>query len=198
MILLEFMISISFMQFKLQTMNLILRDATLNDLALLQHWDNQPHTIESDPNDDWNWETELQRNPDWREQLIAELDGTPIGFIQIIDPLREDSKYWGVVPPNLRAIDIWIGEKENLGKGYGTLMMALALQRCFADGTVSAVLIDPLETNTAAHRFYERLGFKFVKKRRFGKDRCFVYTLVRKDWEEKNSSMSPVIVRPSN
>lgn len=30
-----------------------LRPATLNDLTLLQHWDEQPHVIASDPNDDW-------------------------------------------------------------------------------------------------------------------------------------------------
>lgn len=50
------------------------RSATLDDLALLKYWDEQPHTVASDPNDDWGWETELLRSPEWREQLIAELD----------------------------------------------------------------------------------------------------------------------------
>ncbi len=162
-----------------------LREATLQDLALLQHWDNQPHVIESDPNDDWNWEIELGRTPDWREQLIAEINGRPIGFIQLIDPAREESKYWGDVPENLRAIDIWIGEKQDLGKGYGTLMMQVALEHCFKDEAVTAVLIDPLETNTRAHTFYERLGFKFVEKRTFGEDKCLVYRLDRSDWEAR-------------
>uniref|UniRef100_UPI00202EF899 GNAT family N-acetyltransferase n=1 Tax=Dyadobacter sp. MSC1_007 TaxID=2909264 RepID=UPI00202EF899 len=103
------------------------RAATINDLNLLRHWDEQPHTVASDPNDDWGWETELLRSPEWREQLIAELDGRPIGFVQIIDPLMEDSHYWGEVPANLRAIDIWIGEADDLGKGYGTEMMRLAI-----------------------------------------------------------------------
>jgi aminoglycoside 6'-N-acetyltransferase len=156
-----------------------LRPATLDDLSLLQHWDEQPHVLASDPNDDWGWEVELGRNPDWREQLIAEVDGRPIGFVQIIDPAREDGHYWGDVPANLRAIDIWIGEDADLGKGYGTTMMRLALSRCFADPAVSAVLIDPLANNTRAHRFYERLGFRFVEPRRFGEDECFVYRLDR-------------------
>jgi aminoglycoside 6'-N-acetyltransferase len=114
--------------------------------------------------------------------LIAELDGVPIGFIQIIDPEREESKYWGDVSPNLRAVDIWIGEKENLGKGYGKIMMQLALKRCFSDDRVLAVIIDPLETNTGAHKFYEKLGFKFVEKKSFGEDVCFVYRLEKRDW----------------
>jgi aminoglycoside 6'-N-acetyltransferase len=135
--------------------------------------------LASDPNDDWGWETELARSPAWREQLVAEVDGRPVGFVQIIDPAREDSHYWGEVGENLRAIDIWIGAEGDLGKGYGTRMMELALERCFADPAVSAVLIDPLASNTDAHRFYERLGFRFVERRRFGQDDCFVYRLDR-------------------
>lgn len=95
--------------------DVVLRSATLEDLPLLRHWDEQPHVIGSDPNDDWNWESELGRDPDWREQLVAELDAQPIGFIQIIDPAREESHYWGDCPENLRAIDIWIGKNEVCG-----------------------------------------------------------------------------------
>jgi aminoglycoside 6'-N-acetyltransferase len=160
-----------------------LRPATPADLDLLRHWDRQAHVIAADPNDDWHWEVELDRNPDWREQLIAEIEGQPIGFMQIIDPAREDSHYWGEVAANLRAIDIWIGEETNLGKGYGTTMMQLALARCFADPAVTAVLIDPLASNTRAHRFYERLGFQFVDRRQFGDDDCLVYRLNRVDWQ---------------
>jgi aminoglycoside 6'-N-acetyltransferase len=162
-----------------------LRPATPADLNLLQHWDEQPHVIASDLNDDWGWEVELTCTPDWREQLIAEIDDRPIGFIQIIDPAREDSHYWGEIAPNLRAIDIWIGEATDLGKGYGTQMMQMAIDRCFANPTVTAILVDPLASNTRAHRFYERLGFQGVDRRRFGSDDCLVYQLSRVDWQAK-------------
>jgi len=156
-----------------------LRPATPDDLGLLRHWDQQPHVAASDPNDDWQWETELSRSPDWREQLIAEVDGRLIGFIQIIDPAREETHYWSCTKPGRRAIDIWIGEESDLGRGYGMQMMKLAIERCFADPTVTAVLVDPLDCNTRAHRFYERLGFEYVVERRFGEDCCFVYRLAR-------------------
>jgi aminoglycoside 6'-N-acetyltransferase len=156
-----------------------LRPATIDDLDLLRQWDEEPHVVEADPNDDWGWEVELARDPDWREQLIAEIAGRSIGFIQIIDPALEDSHYWGEIEPNLRAIDIWIGAEADLGKGYGTQMMKLAIERCFANPLVTAILIDPLASNTRAHRFYERLGFQFVEPRRFGEDDCFVYRLNR-------------------
>jgi len=161
-----------------------LREATPGDCARLQYWDEQPHVVDSDPNDDWHWETELARTPDWREQLVAEAGGRPVGFIQIIDPAREESGYWGAVPAGLRAIDIWIGEASDLGQGYGTVMMKLALERCFQNQDVRAVLIDPLQTNVRAHAFYERLGFKFLQKRKFGEDDCLVYRLDREDWDK--------------
>lgn len=156
-----------------------LRPATLADVPLLRRWDEEPHVIESDPNDDWQWETELGKDVPWREQLVAEADGRAIGFVQIIDPALEESHYWGDVPAGLRAIDIWIGEPDALGKGYGTQMMREAIARCFAAPDVAAIIIDPLASNTGAIRFYERFGFTPVERRWFGDDDCLVMRLER-------------------
>lgn len=165
---------------------IILRDADITDLAILEHWDKQEHVIACDPDDDWNWKVELKRQPEWREMLIAELGGRSIGMIQIIDPKLEDSHYWGDIAEGYKAIDIWIGDKENLGKGYGTKIMELALDRCFRDKETHTVIIDPLETNTDAIRFYERLGFVFVEKRIFDTSECSIYKMTREDWEKPN------------
>ena len=159
-----------------------LRTATIKDLDTLMYWDTKQHVIDSDPDDDWNWQNELKRDPEWRQQLIAELDGEPIGVVQIIDPEKEETHYWGDIGPNKRAIDIWIGEEQNLGKGYGTEMMTQALKICFESKEVEKVLIDPLESNLKAIRFYKRLGFKFVEKSTFGGQCCDVYSLSREDW----------------
>ena len=156
------------------------RPASIQDLELLKYWDTKQHVIDCDPDDDWEWETELNRNPEWREQLVAEYMGEPIGFLQIIDPYHEDTKYWGEIEQDKRAIDIWIGEENNLNQGYGTLMMELAIERCFQNQEVHGILVDPLKTNTKAHRFYERLGFQFKEEREFGKSMCCVYELDRK------------------
>ncbi|MEO9966918.1 MAG: GNAT family N-acetyltransferase [Reichenbachiella sp.] len=161
------------------TPSIILRQATIDDLPLVKLWDEQPHVIASDPDDDWDWELELLHFPEWREQLIAELDGRPIGFVQIIDPAEEESHYWGEVPDNLRAIDIWIGAADDLNQGFGTIMMRKAIDRCFTNKKVTAILIDPLETNTAAIRFYTRLGFQFVETRTFDGSVCSVMRLDR-------------------
>jgi aminoglycoside 6'-N-acetyltransferase len=57
--------------------------------------------------------------------------------------------------------------------------MEQAIERCFADPSVHTILIDPLETNTRARRFYESLGFEYVVRRCFGNDVCSVYKLTR-------------------
>ena len=160
-----------------------LREATPADLGLLLGWQAQPQVVEAGAGEDWGWQTELARRPDWRRQLIAEIDGRAVGFVQIIDPAREDSHYWGDIGPGLRALDIWIGAAADLGRGYGSLMMRRALELCFADTGVGAALVDPLAANPRAHRFYRRFGFATVERRRFGGDDCLVMRLDRNNWE---------------
>lgn len=163
------------------------RTVQQTDLNLLQDWDRQAHVIASDPESEWDWEKELRQTPSWREQFIAELNGTPIGFVQIIDPKEEETNYWGEVEANLRAIDIWIGEPNNLGRGYGTQMMHLALNHCFSEPEVKAVILDPLASNTKAQRFYRRLGFSFIEKRTLGHDHCHIYRLEREAYTKSQN-----------
>ncbi len=157
--------------------DITLRPASLKDAELLTYWDTKPHVIASDPNGQIDWKEELCIDPTYHMQFIAELNGIPIGFILIIDPANESSHYWGDVVQNLRAIDIWIGEETHLGIGYGTQMMHLAIDLCFSNPEVTAILIDPLESNVDAIRFYKRIGFQFLEKRRFEDDDCEVLQL---------------------
>lgn len=160
-----------------------LRQATLDDQPLIEYWDTKPHVVAASGGDEvGDWAAELSLDADWCEILVAELGGRPIGLLQIIDPRREATHYWGDVEPDLRAIDIWIGEEADLGRGYGTAMMRLALARCFADPAVTAVLIDPLATNERAIRFYLRVGFEAVGRRVFNGDDCLVMRLERAAW----------------
>ncbi len=171
-------------------LNIVLRPATLADVPLLERWDRQPHVIAAITDnpavetafEDANWPDELAAQNERSEYRIAELKGRPIGVMQLIDPHLEATHYWGEIQPNLRALDIWIGEPDCLGKGYGETMMRLAFQRCFADPKVTAIVIDPLTSNTRAHKFYRRLGFKPLGRRMFDEDDCLVHELTREKW----------------
>ncbi len=159
-----------------------LRPATREDIPLLKHWDEQPHVWNSDPDTGWDWDNEIGKGLPGYEHFMAENQDKPIGFIQILDPSRDPTQYWGEQAPGYRAIDIWIGEAEYLRKGHGSQMMKLALARCFQDPKVTEVWVDPLVSNKGAHAFYQKLGFRFVEKRVFGEDQCAVFRLLKEDW----------------
>lgn len=160
---------------------------------MLAAWDLEPHVIAcstDDPEADVafggiQWREELADQSDASFYRIAEVDGLPIGVMQVCDPHREPTHYWGEIEPNLRAMDIWIGPPDALNRGYGTQMMTQALDAAFADPAVTAVVIDPLNSNTDAHRFYARLGFEVVGRRMFDEDDCLVHRLERATWEAR-------------
>lgn len=170
---------------------LTLRPATLDDVPALERWDRDPGVISATSDDPdaatafegIDWAEEVATFSDVSGYFIAEEDGRSVGAMQIIDPHREPTHYWGECPPHLRAIDIWIGEAIDRNRGLGTEMMRLAIEKCFADPDVIGIVIDPLNTNTDAHRFYQRLGFTVVGRRTFDDDDCLVHQLTRADWE---------------
>lgn len=157
-----------------------LRSATVDDIPILKKWDEEVKVWASGGREDsFDWDNEIPRQVKWRELLIAELDGRPIGFIQVINAAEEETHYWGDVEVGAMAIDIWIGATGDRNRGFGSQMMRLAADRCFANARTTTILIDPLESNVRACRFYERLGYQFVETRVFGNDTCRVYRLNR-------------------
>lgn len=171
-------------------MGILLRSACAADIPILAHWDTKPHVIACTGSDDAaDWHEELvQQEADWLDILIAECDGREVGVVQIIDPDKEVTQYWGDIGPGFRAVDIWIGEEADLGRGYGTQIMHLAHGLCFQDEKVRAVVLDPLVSNTRAHKFYERLGYRRIGRRMFGDDDCYVYRLDRQVWQSGKST----------
>lgn len=172
---------------------IVLRPMRLSDVPIMDVWDRQPHVITAtsdDPDESrafggLDWADELALVTADYQYFIAELNGRPIGVLQIIDPCTEPTHYWGKIEPNLRAIDIWIGMIEDIGKGYGEMMMRRALKMCFSDPNVTAVVIDPLSSNQRAHKFYQRLGFVPEGLRMFEDDECLVHRLRRESWRSR-------------
>ena len=171
-----------------------LRPAVPADATLLHAWDREPHVIRAVTDDpaaeeafiDADWEQELSDQSPVSFFLIGEDNGRPVGAMQVIDPQLEPTHYWGEIEPNLRALDIWLGPADALGRGVGTTMMTQAIDTCFAASEVTAIVIDPLASNADAHRFYQRLGFRPVERRLFGPDDCLVHRLERAEWEARS------------
>ena len=172
-----------------------LRRATHDDVAVLERWDTDPDVIAATTDDDstdrafggLDWRDEIEQDTDVSYHLIAEVDGRPVGALQVCDPHAEPTHYWGTIAPGLRAIDIWIGDDADRNQGFGREMMRLAHEHCFANPAVTGIVIDPLVSNTRAVAFYRRLGYVTVERRRFGDDDCLVLTLTRDAWLESRA-----------
>lgn len=153
----------------------------IDDVALLVMWDRDPDVAAAlgGPGAEWyDWSAELARDVPWRELLIAEEDGRPAGFVQLMDAHEEESHYWGEVDPGTWTIDVWIGPSPDRGRGLGTEVMRQAVSRNFEQHGATSILIDPRVTNRRAIAFYRRLGFRPVAERTFGDgDDCLVMRL---------------------
>jgi aminoglycoside 6'-N-acetyltransferase len=155
---------------------------TVDDVELLIAWDDDADVAAGlgGPGADWyDWPNELTRDVSWRELLIVEEDGRPIGFVQLADASEEESHYWGEIAPGTWALDIWIGSADDRGRGLGTEAMHAALRRSFDQHGAHTVVIDPRVENRRAIAFYEGLGFEHVGVRQFDEDRCLVMRFPR-------------------
>jgi aminoglycoside 6'-N-acetyltransferase len=163
-----------------------LRLTRTEDIPTLQNWDQQDHVLFASGNDAreqvdtnyWNHELSLCDGKIY-QYYIATLNQEPIASLLIIDPALEPTHYWGTIDEGYRAVDIWIGESKNLGKGYGTVIMGLILDICFENKDVKGVYIDPLAINLRAIKFYQKVGFEFVENKNFGGDNCDIYFISR-------------------
>lgn len=159
-----------------------LRSMTVHDVAVLVRWDDDADVAAAigGRGADWyDWPAELIRDVPWRELLIIEQAGRPIGFLQLIDASDEESRYGGDIEPGMWALDIWIGSPNDRGRGLGAEAMKLALGRVFDQHGAEMVVIDPAVDNRRAVAFYEKLGFERVGVREFGDDECLVMHLSR-------------------
>lgn len=101
--------------------------------------------------------------------LIIELDQNPIGYIVYCD-LSLYKKYcinpkdlFFDEPAGTVCFDIFIGEKEKLGKGYGTVAVNTLCKMLFEIG-FKRILIDPFSDNKRAISFYQNCGFQILRK----------------------------------
>ena len=97
------------------------------------------------------------------------------------DAAADPAGYWGEVSPGTCAIDIWIADVSQLRKGYGTVMMKDAIDRCFRVHSAHTILVDPLAENDGAISIHQHLAVDVIGKRTFGADECTVLRLCRPD-----------------
>lgn len=98
-----------------------------------------------------NW---LQGRPDW---AILKQDGTVIGSVRL----------WRVSERNRSAmLTIFVGPRENWGRGFGTDALRLALRQAFGAMELHRVELHVFAFNQRAIASYEKVGFEWEGARR--------------------------------
>lgn len=96
--------------------------------------------------------------------FIIETAGTPVGecWLQKMNIKEISDRYPADV--DVRRIDYCIGEKENWGKGIGTVFLRMLLNFAFEVQNVDVLYIMPSDYNVRSVRLVERAGFELEMK----------------------------------
>lgn len=130
------------------------------DLALLMTWLAERHVAawwDQPPDPDGYY----FREGGGVRRFVADLDGRPVGMIQLCETLDSDGEAGviGAVPGEV-GIDYLIGERGLIGRGVGPVMIQTFLND-FLGGRkdVTGVRVDVAEANRRSWRALEKLGF---------------------------------------
>lgn len=137
-----------------------LRELSVSDVAQINRWrqDRELMNALAGPfrfvsiESDLKWfESYLQeRSQNVRLAICKESDNTHIGNVYLlgIDPVHRTAEF-----------HIFIGQRNEWGKGYGEQATLLCLQHGFMDINLHRVELSVLTTNQRAIKMYEKCGF---------------------------------------
>lgn len=137
------------------------------DLPLIHEWLSRPHVAEW-----WGPPPQLDAmEAEFAELLdptgsqrayIAWLDDAPLGYCQRYSPVETHAEGWWLeeLDPNVRGIDQFLANDDQLGRGLGTAMVRAFVALLFDDPSVWRVQTDPSPENARAIRCYEKAGFR--------------------------------------
>ncbi|WP_105386261.1 GNAT family N-acetyltransferase [Neorhizobium alkalisoli] len=141
------------------------RDLVREDFPLLAKWLAEPHVAEwwGEVDEELAGIEESMSSIETRP-MIAEVDGTPIAYLQYYDPHLEEGHPYQDQPKGTLGIDISIGIPDLVGKGHGSAIVRQLADELFENGA-RRIVIDPDPENIRAIRAYEKAGFRYIDTR---------------------------------
>ena len=96
--------------------------------------------------------------------FIIQTNGNPIGCIGYYDANKFADGSGLTEPEGTYGIDLFIGEQEYLGKGYGTATLIQFIKKIMNDQKallkpIHKIIVDPHTENIPALKMYTKLGF---------------------------------------
>lgn len=96
--------------------------------------------------------------------FIFTIDNKNVGYIKYYDLAKfNPPDSLKNEPTGTLGFDLFIGEEEFLGKGYGTEVVKEFSNKLLAPEGVNRIILDPFADNKRAIRCYEKAGFTFVR-----------------------------------
>ncbi len=147
--------------------SLTLKPLTTSDLDLLAHWLHLPHVKMWWPDNLSIQEIKTKYGNRIGSTaivpMIINVDEKPVGFLQYYDVAQAPDDWNKDEPAGTIGFDIFIGEQEYLGKGYGPAAITLMIKQLFAEPNITKIIVDVDPKNLAAIRAYEKAGLRFVR-----------------------------------
>lgn len=133
-----------------------------SDINQVYNWTQESHvkTWWTDP-EDWSefrqkFENKLKSL--YRGCFIIYVRNKPVGYIQYY--VANKFSEWSEQPNGTYGMDLFIGDFNYIGKGYGTEIVKQFVKEIFKNLEAKRVIINPDINNIAAVRAYEKAGFK--------------------------------------
>jgi RimJ/RimL family protein N-acetyltransferase len=153
-------------------MNISFKKFTLEDVPLYYKWAEKPHVkniwfLEGYQPKEYILEKIAGNGIDY--PFVILLDDKPIGHIQFWDVYARDkiepheNDYFTGESEGTYGVDLFIGEEDYLGKGYGTQTLIEFIKLLFDKYHAKKIVIDPDADNIQAIRCYEKAGFRFTR-----------------------------------
>jgi len=142
-----------------------------SDLPQLYKWVRTPHVAQWWWTDSETYEKFVEDfHPDmhaknFQTPFMVYVDGKLTGYAQYYqaDKMCEECRTAYHNPgAGTIGLDIIIGEADQLGKGYGCLMVQTFVEKIFSETDATRIIADPDPANDAAIRCYQKMGFKQV------------------------------------
>lgn len=172
----------------------LLRPIRKSDISLLLKWFNDPETTKYLGL--YLPVTEVEEEK-WIEELATIKRGIDIVFIiEVIEnnstkPIGNCGLYKINQKDQTAELAIVIGEKEYLGKGYGTETAQILIEYGFQQLNLNRISASVLESNEKAINLLKKIGFKVegrLRKARFKNGKFYdqiLFALLREEWTTK-------------
>lgn len=146
-----------------------------SDLPLIHTWLQQPFVKKWFSHEAVPWQDFLAFREEIKnyfgtgKEYIVSVNEHPFGYIRYYDAHLWVDGLGEVEPEGTYGIDLYIGDADYLGKGYGTALLRQFIKKILEDQKVlgkpiKQIIVDVDVTNTAAINLYAKLGFSLDRE----------------------------------